>query len=192
LFAAIAGIATAAAPPGAPDPANGAGGAARPAQWRTFDLLVRLQDLPRDYSCPDLWYKFRDVLLAIGARQFMLIEPYACAVKGGGPARAPSVHLKFQLPHPLKADEVRYADVSSLEKLVRLAPGHPGSLQPEDCVLVQQIQGALLESLPLRIAGSDFRCGASPAGYSVTLAAALAADTGSEEHAGAAQAAPRR
>ena len=172
-----------------PDTASAAQ-AATPAQWRTFDLLVRLQDLPRSYSCPDLWYRFRDVLLAIGARQYMLIEPYSCAVKGGAPALSPSVHLKFQLPHPLKAEDARYADVSSVQKEVRLAPGRPGSLQADDCVLVQQMQGVLLASLPLRITASDFRCSASPPTYNITLAAAAASEPQGPQAMGAA-AAPR-
>ena len=58
-----------------------------PAQWRTYDLLIDLQDLPRSYSCTQLWYKFRDLLLHIGARHYMLIEPERCALPGGAPAR---------------------------------------------------------------------------------------------------------
>jgi hypothetical protein len=180
---------TAGAAAAAPDVASGQQ-AATPAQWRTFDLLVRLQDLPRSYTCPDLWYKFRDVLLAIGARQYMLIEPYSCAVKGGAPALSPSVHLKFQLPHPLKPEDARYADVASVQKEVRLAPGRPGSLLADDCLLVQQMQGVLLASLPLHVTASDFRCSASPAIYNVSLTAAAASEPQGPQAAGAA-AAPR-
>jgi len=41
---------------------------AEPAQWRTYDLLLQFRDLPKTYSCDDLWYRFRDVLLTLGAR----------------------------------------------------------------------------------------------------------------------------
>ena len=42
--------------------------AARPAEWVRHNLIVKLHDLPKRYSCNDLWYRFRDILLDIGAR----------------------------------------------------------------------------------------------------------------------------
>ena len=87
-------------------PAPGSGS---PAQWRTYDLLIDLQQLPRSYSCTQLWYKLRDVLLDIGARRYMLIEPYACAAAGqaGDPlaARASEVSAAVSARgrrHPLR------------------------------------------------------------------------------------------
>lgn len=130
-----------------------------PAQWRTYDLLIDLQDLPRSYSCTDLWYKFRDVLLRIGARHYMLIEPEHCQVKGGPPQRSPHIHVKLQMPYPLSAAQVRYADTSSAEHLIRLAPGAPASLAGSDCVLVQQLRNELLQALPVRVTAAEFHCG---------------------------------
>ena len=69
--------------------------AAQPAEWLQHDLIVSLHNLPRTYSCNDLWYKFRDVLLAIGARADYKILPYDCG------SRSPQVQLNFMLPQAL-------------------------------------------------------------------------------------------
>ncbi len=144
-----------------------------PAQWRTYDLLIDLQDLPTSYSCMDLWYKFRDVLLQIGARHYMLIEPQGCQVKGGAAMRSPSVHVKFQLPFELSPAQARYADTSSVEKMIRLSPGQPASLQGADCALMQQLRDELLGTLPVRVTSADFRCGTPHPSFTVTLDAAV-------------------
>ena len=39
-----------------------------PAEWKSYDLLLDFRALPRTYSCDELWYKVRDVLLQLGAR----------------------------------------------------------------------------------------------------------------------------
>jgi len=147
---------------------------ASPAQWRTYDLLIDLQDLPRSYSCTDLWYKFRDVLLRIGARRYMLIEPERCQVKGGPAERSPRVHVKLQMPYRLSAAQARYADTSSAEQAIRLAPGEPASLQASDCVLVQQLREELLQALPVRVAAADFRCSAAGGRFALTVDAQVA------------------
>ena len=146
-----------------------------PAQWRTYDLLIDLQQLPRSYSCTELWYKFRDVLLDIGARHYMLIEPYACAAPGQPAALSPRVHLKFQLPFLLAGADTRYAEITSVRKTIRLAPGEPASLQADDCALMDQLRGALLAAVPVRVSSATFRCGSSSPSFAITLAAAVAA-----------------
>ena len=83
---------------GAPALADAARSAAVPAEWQTFDVLVDFENLPRTYSCGELWYRFRDVLLQLGARAYMTITPYDCGYLGGGAARSPHVEVKFQLP----------------------------------------------------------------------------------------------
>lgn len=183
-LAALAGAASA-GPPASPVPV--------PAQWRTYDLLIDLQQLPKSYPCMDLWYKFRDVLLLVGARQYMLIEPQRCQVKGGAPERSPSVHLKFQLPFQLSREQARYADTSSVEKLVRLAPGQPASLQDADCALVQQLRDELFAALPLHVTASEFHCGTPRASFAVALDAAVAVQhPGPVAEAGAAVPTARR
>jgi hypothetical protein len=146
-----------------------------PAEWRTYDLLVDFSDLPRTYSCDELWYKFRDVLLKLGARAYMTITPYHCGVRGGGEARSPQVEMKFQLPHSLHGDAVRYAQISAGDEAVELAPGSPRSLAADDCELVQQMQQELLAALPVRVSSSAFRGTGARESFALTLDALIAA-----------------
>jgi len=159
----------AAAPTAAPAPAPA------PAEWRSYAVLVDFTALPRTYSCDDLWYKFRDVLLRLGARAYMTITPYQCGVRGGGEAHSPKVEVKFQLPQPLHGDAVRYAQISAGDEIIKLAPGSPRSLGPDDCELVRQMQQGLLAALPVRVTSSDFRCTGARESFSLTLDAVIAA-----------------
>jgi hypothetical protein len=163
---------------------------AQPAEWRTYDLLVDFQDLPRTYSCDELWYKFRDVLRKLGARAYITITPYDCGYLGGGEARSPHVEVKFQLPQPLQGAATRYAQISVIDQPVRLAPGAPRTLLPSDCEFVRQLQGTLLAALPLHVTVADFDCSAAPASFALTVDALLAARAASR-HAQTAGAAPR-
>jgi len=156
-------------------PAATAAPAPAPAEWRTYAVLVDFTALPRTYSCDDLWYKFRDVLLKLGARAYMTITPYQCGVRGGGEARSPNVEVKFQLPQPLHGDALRYAEVSAGDETIRLAPGSPRSLGPDDCELVRQMQQGLLAALPVHVTSSDFRCSGAAEFFTVTLDAVIAA-----------------
>ena len=166
---ALAAAAPAVAP--APVPAS----APAPAEWRSYAVLVDFTALPRTYSCDDLWYKFRDVLLRLGARAYMTITPYQCGVRGGGEAHSPKVEVKFQLPQPLHGDAVRYAQISAGDEIIKLAPGSPRSLGPDDCELVRQMQQGLLAALPVRVTSSDFRCTGARESFSLTLEAVIAA-----------------
>ena len=168
---ALAAAAPAVAPAPAPVPAS----APAPAEWRSYAVLVDFMALPRTYSCDDLWYKFRDVLLKLGARAYMTITPYQCGVRGGGEARSPKVEVKFQLPQPLHGDAVRYAQISAGDEIIKLAPGSPRSLGPDDCELVRQMQQGLLAALPVRVTSSDFRCTGARESFSLTLDAVIAA-----------------
>jgi len=152
--------------------------AAGPAEWRTYDVLVSLRDLPRTYSCDELWYKFRDVLLQLGARAYMTLTPYDCGYVGGGEARSPSVEAKFALPWPLRGAARRYAEVTAVTRSVRLQPGTPRSLQAGDCELVRQLQGTLLAALPVHVTASDFSCKAPGASFALTVSASLVASRG--------------
>ena len=149
--------------------------AAQPAEWRSYDLLVRLQNLPRTYSCDDLWYKLRDVLLKVGARAYMTLTPYHCGFTGGGPATSPSLELKFQLPSVLTGTATRNAQISVVDEAVRLSPGSPPSLTDKDCQLVHQLQGALFPALPLHVIAADFSCTRAQPSFALSLKAEIAA-----------------
>jgi hypothetical protein len=173
----VLGVTLAALTAATAEAATGAAAAPAPqlAQWRTYDLLIDLRQLPHSYTCTELWYKFRDLLLQIGARHYMLIEPYACAAPGGGAARSPHVHVKFQLPFVLAAADARYAELSSVQRMVRLTPGRPASLQGSDCALLEQLRSALLGALPVHVTAASFHCSDGSGAFSLTLDAAVPA-----------------
>jgi hypothetical protein len=149
--------------------------APQPAEWRSFDVLVRLNNLPRTYSCDDLWYKLRDTLLKLGARAYMTITPYHCGFVGGGPATSPSLELKFQLPSVLSGQATRYAQISVIDETVRLAPGSPPSLSDKDCELLRQLQATLFAALPLHVTAANFSCAATPASFALNVRAPITA-----------------
>jgi hypothetical protein len=168
LAAATAAVAAAATTTRTPAPAT-------PAEWRTYDVLLPFQDLPTSYSCDDLWYKFRDLLLKLGARAYMTVSPYHCGYVGGGPAPSPSVELRFQLPQVLHGTAAtRYAQISVVEKTIRLAPGAPPSLKPSDCELMKQLQNLLFPALPLHVSTAAFSCAPPHASFALTVSASVA------------------
>jgi hypothetical protein len=129
-----------------------------PATWHSYDVLVDLRDLPRTYSCDDLWYKFHDLLLELGARAYMTITPYHCGVPGRGEARSPSVELQFQLPQPLEGTATRYAVISAVTRTLHLEPGSPRSFGEGDCELVRQLEESLFTVVPVQVMASAFNC----------------------------------
>ena len=129
-----------------------------PAQWTPHDLIVSFDHLPRIYSCDDLWYKFRDVLRAIGARPDIRILAYQCGANLGRVAYSPQVQLHFFIPQSLERSQVRWADVNAEPRTIRLEPGHPASIKPSDCELLRQMKDGLLAALPDRILNFNLAC----------------------------------
>jgi hypothetical protein len=145
-----------------------------PAEWKSYDVLLEFRALPRTYSCDELWYKVRDVLLKLGARAYMTITPYDCGSIRGGEARSPRVEVKFQVPEPLQGAETRYAQTSVRQQPVQLSPGSPGSLKSDDCEFMRQLQETLLAALPLHIATAAFSCTGGASSFALTVDARLA------------------
>ena len=142
-----------------------------PAQWRSYDVLVEFQALPRTYSCDELWYKVRDVLLELGARAYMTITPYDCGSTRGGEARSPRVEVKFQMPQTLSGSATRYAEITVSEQAIRLTAGEPSSLEAGDCELMRQMQNTLLAGLPVQISAAAFKCTAGANSFALTVEA---------------------
>ncbi len=130
--------------------------AAQPAAWLQHNLIVALHDLPKTYSCNDLWYKFRDVLLEIGARADYQIVPYDCD------SRSPQVQLNFMLPQPLNPSDQQYADLEAKSRTVELQPGTPSTLNASDCDLVSQMNSSFFPAIPLKVVSSHLDCTATP------------------------------
>jgi len=135
--------------------------AGRPALWRTYDIIVDLQNLPRTYTCNQLWYEFHGILERLGAWPYsMNILPYNCSPTPSGDMKSPDVEVRFQLPIFLQGPAVKWAPAKAIERTVRLSPGEPKTLQTSDCQLLQQIEQTLLTSIQARVVEEHFDCSA--------------------------------
>src|SRR6185437_7963048 len=141
-------------------PQKGTRSAVQPAAWIPHDLIVSFDHLPKVYSCDDLWYKFRDVLRAIGARSDMRILAYQCGAQYGALAHSPQVHVHFFIPQALNRAQSKWADINAQTRTVRLGPGNPASLTSADCELLRQMKDGLLAALPDRVTGFNLACAA--------------------------------
>ena len=147
--------------------------AAKPALWRTYDMIINLRNLPRTYTCDQLWYELHGILLQLGAWPYSInILPYHCSPKPSGILRSPDVQVGFQLPFFLQGAAAKSAPAKAVERTIRLSPGEPDTLHPADCQLMQQISQTLLASLPVRVDGQHFDCSGPPrraANFDVTV-----------------------
>lgn len=158
---ALGGLCSATGAPATGGAASGADSPARPALWRTYDMIVNLQDLPRTYTCDQLWYEFHGILLQLGAWPYSIsILPYHCSPTPSGDLKSPDVQVGFQLPFFLTGPAAKSAPAKAVERTVRLAPGQPDTLHASDCELMQQVSQTLLASLPVRIEKEHFDCSA--------------------------------
>jgi hypothetical protein len=171
--------------------------AARPAIWRTYDMIVNFQSLPRTYTCDQLWYEFRGILLRLGAPAATIsILPYDCSPSPTGDMTSPRVEIRFQLPFVLLPG-VRGAPIEAVERTVRLSPGEPKTLRAADCQLLQQIDQTMLASMPVKVQAAHFACSGSgpragrfavtlsvpaPAGARAVAAASSPASPGAAPH----------
>jgi len=130
----------------------------QPAVWTPHDLIVGFEHLPKIYSCDDLWYKFRDVLHALGARPDVRILTYQCGKNLGQEAYSPQVQLHFSIPQVVGHAEARWADLHVTAKTVHLGPGHPASITDSDCELLEQMKDDLLAALPDRVLNFNLAC----------------------------------
>jgi hypothetical protein len=146
-----------------------------PAVWMQHDLVVRLHHLPKSYSCDDLWYKFRDVLLVLGARPDPTILVYQCGPALGVLAFSPEVRLHFSIAQTLTDAQARPPDVNVTPQTVRLEPGHPASINPSDCELLRQMKNSLFAALPDRVVSFQLACDAPPTRYPFNVAVEMLA-----------------
>jgi len=122
--------------------------------WASHAIIVDLDSLSKSYTCDELWYRFRAVLLAIGARGDLRVMPYDCA------GRSPRVELQFSLPQRASAGQASAA-LPALPETITLSPGRPAPLDTTDCELLQRINDELFSQLPVHVARTHWAC-ASP------------------------------
>ncbi len=132
---------------------NTAASAGRAAAWQPYDILVHLTRLPRPYSCDELWYKFRAVLITLGAGRVDEVAPADCA------STSPSIHVRFVLPRIEPGLSPPAGDIVAAMRTVELAPGSPEHLTAADCYLVREIRESLLTDLPVKVLMARFACG---------------------------------
>lgn len=158
--------------------AQGSAAAGRPALWRTYDMIINLQNLPRTYTCDQLWYEFRGILVRLGAWPYSIsILPYHCSPTPTADMKSPDVQVHFQLPFFLQGVAAKSAPVRAIERTIRLAPGEPKTLQTSDCQLLQQIDGTLFANILAHVDAASFHCSADPrraADFDVTLSLPVA------------------
>ncbi|HEY6482994.1 MAG TPA: hypothetical protein VIY54_05650 [Steroidobacteraceae bacterium] len=130
----------------------------------SHDIIVQFHNLPKRYSCDQIWYKVHDVLIKLGARPTRILA-YRCEASVGELDRSPSVHVIFQLPQVLHGTQVRWADVRASRHIVRLEPGNPPSLDGSDCELLRQLQAALLPEMSERMVSFRLACQAAPTAH---------------------------
>jgi len=154
--------------------------AAQDAVWTLHDVTVHLNHLPKAYSCDDLGDKFRDILLAIGARPDLTIATFRCGPGLGHLALSPDVRVHFYIPQPVSPTPERWPDVNVQSRTVRLEPGHPASLNVSDCELLRQMKDGLLATLlPHRIVSFRLACDAPPTRWPFSVSLETIAPTGS-------------
>ena len=159
LAATAAACALALASTGASANAGGEAAAARPALWRTYDLILNLQNLPRTYTCDQLWYEVHGILQRLGVWPYSInILPYHCSPSPSGAMTSPDVQVRFQLPFFLAGVAMKSAPAEAIERTLQLSPGEPKTLHSSDCQLMQQISRTLLTAIPVRIDEQHFDC----------------------------------
>jgi hypothetical protein len=135
----------------------------RAAVWSPHALIVDLPNLPKHYTCDELWYKFRDVLLAIGARPDLSILPYQCEGRSNSLNYSPRVQLEFSIPREVTGNDRRWAELQVMAKSIRLEPGTPGHLDGGDCALLDQMRSTLLRSIGDSVTDVQLPCQAPQA-----------------------------
>jgi len=145
--------------------------APQPATWMDHDVAVSLQNLPKTYTCDELWYKFRDMLLLLGAKSDFRITAQHCAFASGPQDRSPQVELHFSLAQALTAAQIKYATVMVVASTGTLEPNSkPHSFTKADCGLVQQINDLLLPAVPVTVVKKSLDCGAAGSGnYNLSI-----------------------
>ncbi len=146
----------------------------RPALWRTYDLIVDLNHLPRTYTCDQLWYVFYNLLARLGAPYSSLnVLPYRCSRTPAGDMRSPRVQVHLQMPRLLHGTAVKWATLQAVRRRIELGPGKPKTLHASDCQLLRQIRETLLDALPVKVVRSRLRCAAG-AHFGLTVSAWVA------------------
>jgi hypothetical protein len=131
-----------------------------PAYWTPHDEIDELDDLPHPYRCDDLYYKYRDALLRLGAQPGMKIYTYGCSRAGQPASGTPRVYLTYAVPRELPVTGSGGVGLKVARATVKLGPGEPKSLTPDDCVLLNDMRQTL-SSFANSMNASSLQCSAA-------------------------------
>jgi hypothetical protein len=132
-----------------------------PAYWAQHDEIDELGDLPHPYRCDDLYYKYRDVLLRLGAQPGMKIYAYGCSRAGQPASGTPRVDLTYAVPREMPVTGSGGVGLKAARATVKLAPGQPKSLTPDDCILLNDMRQTVLASFANSMNASSLHCNAA-------------------------------
>lgn len=142
---------------------NGAARASTPAPqrayWAPHDEIDYLDNLPRTYSCDELYYKYRAVLLRLGARPDMTIYTYGCTGSKGAAANRPHVDLTYTIPQPVPSQLNSNSMLRARLETVEIGVGNPKVLSESDCTLMDDMRQTVLSSFSKDIEVRGSRCG---------------------------------
>jgi hypothetical protein len=131
------------------------------AYWAQHDEIDELDDLRHPYRCDDLYYKYRDVLLRLGAQPGMKIYAYGCSRAGHPASGTPHVDLTYAVPREMPVTGSGSVGLKAAPATVKLAPGEPKSLTPDDCVLLNDMRQTVLSSFATTMNANRLHCSAA-------------------------------
>ncbi len=123
------------------------------AYWAEHAEVDELGKLSKPYSCDDLFYKYRDILLKLGVRPGIKIYTYGCNRPGQPASGTTKVDLTYALPHPAPAGFKAY------QRSIKLAPGEPKSLTADDCALLDDMRQTVIAAISSQVDARGLDCG---------------------------------
>ena len=130
-----------------------------------YTMKSRTSRISRSHIVAMSCITFSRLFEEVGARPGARILPFGCSGTPGTSSTEPTrVELRYELPKPLAVTAP--ASVMATLSTVRLTPGHPAPLHPDDCQLVKDLTTTLLPSIGSHIESNHLNCagvqGSSP------------------------------
>lgn len=148
-----------------------------PVRWVSHSEVDYLDNLPHRYGCEALAQKFRGVLLSVGARPDMQISAYGCGGRPYRQDRATHVDIHYAVPELLPQNLNLDSPTQAVPSTIRLRPGMPKSLDPGDCVLLEDMRQTVLSSFAKAFKPEQIHCGSSmsaPSDFALDVQALVA------------------
>ena len=133
------------------------------AVWTPKELTFVYQGFTSHYSCDGLRDKMRDVLLSLGARNDLHVDPYGCTAPAGRPDPFAGVRIKMNVLTPAPAGATPAASganpapgtspaatVPALWKKIDLRLNQDPVYEAGDCELIEQIRQKILPQFTTR------------------------------------------